>query len=531
MPQTEAFPLALPAGTVLAEQYKIEEVLGQGGFGITYRAMDKKSQKRVAVKEFFPDTLAYREHRSVVSYPGERSENYVYGLEGFLHEAETLRILDGNENIVRIYRYFEENGTAYFVMDYIEGVSFEAYIAERGGKISVAEAKQILFPIMDALDAVHAKGIIHRDVTPDNIYITKDGVVKLLDFGAARYSLGDRSCSLDVILKHGFAPMEQYKRHGKQGAYTDIYSLAATFYYAVTGKRPPDAVERIDEESLIPPHALGIEITEVDENALLQAMRFQPYDRFQTMRAFRRAMQLTYAPVPQPVPVPPVSAVLRSVADDDAAQPEQEKPDGGLPEEKLKTAVIIILIVMLGVAGLLLIRGGADRAEDPQSSTADSSGTDTLQAQFSKYLQWDAHGVFLIDDTLFGKSHDEIGEMLGVQLESFGYSEIYLMRWGYYSFEEDGMERPDKVDWIEFQFKEDQCVAVISVQLTQYDMTFADYIAEYYGEINASSTDWTTDNIYIPESDCFYSMSNTMIDRGNDVYDDGSVQQYKLRTY
>ena len=283
----ERYPQALHEGTVLAGQYTIEKVLGQGGFGITYRAVDHKTGQRVAIKEFFPDTLSYRDNTSVISYPGERSENFEYGREGFLQEAKTLAEFIGNENIVRIHCYFEENNTAYFVMDYIEGKSFDEYIKERGGKVTVQEAENILLPIMDALYAVHSKGIVHRDVTPDNIYITNNGVVKLLDFGAARYSLGDKSRSLDVILKHGFAPKEQYTRRGKQGPFTDVYSLAATFYFAITGKRPPDSVERLDDDDLIPPSNLGINITEYQEKAILQGLSVQPGDRFQSMADFK----------------------------------------------------------------------------------------------------------------------------------------------------------------------------------------------------------------------------------------------------
>ena len=290
MSMDEKYPLALPEGTILAGQYMIEKVLGQGGFGITYRATDHKTNQKVAVKEFFPDTLAYRERKIVISYPGERSENYEYGKESFLQEAKTLAEFIGNVNIVRIHSYFEENGTAYFVMDYIEGKSFDEYIKERGGKISVEEARNILVPVMDALGIVHSRGIIHRDVTPDNIFITNEGTVKLLDFGAARYSLGDKSRSLDVILKHGFAPKEQYTRRGKQGPFTDIYSLGATFYFAVTGKRPPDSVDRLDEDDLIPPSNLGVNITEYQERAILQALSVQPAERFQSIAEFKKVL-------------------------------------------------------------------------------------------------------------------------------------------------------------------------------------------------------------------------------------------------
>ncbi|MCR5597823.1 MAG: protein kinase [Lachnospiraceae bacterium] len=290
---SDKYPMALASGTVLAGQYIIDRVLGQGGFGITYAATDHKTGNKVAVKEFFPDTMAARQGTTVVSFTGERGESFAYGKDRFLDEAQTLAQFIGNENIVRIHTYFEENGTAYFVMDYVEGTSFDVYIREHGGKLDWEETAKILIPVMDALGAVHAKGIVHRDVTPDNIYITKDGGVKLLDFGAARYSLGDKSRSLDVVLKHGFAPKEQYTRRGKQGPFTDIYALGATFYFALTGKRPPDSIDRIEEDELIPPSRLGARISPAAEEAILMAMNVQPQERFQSMKAFKNAMLIS----------------------------------------------------------------------------------------------------------------------------------------------------------------------------------------------------------------------------------------------
>ena len=286
----EKYPLALNEGSVLAGQYIIEKVLGQGGFGITYQAKDHKSGGKVAVKEYFPDSLVTRNRTTVIPFTGERGEGYQYGKECFLKEAETLGRFIGNENIVRIHSYFEENGTAYFVMDFVDGTSFDDYIRDHRGKLSFDETARILIPVMDALNAVHAKGIIHRDVTPDNIYLTRDGTVKLLDFGAARYSIGEKSRSLDVVLKHGFAPKEQYTRHGKQGPFTDIYALGATFYFALTGKRPPDSIDRIDEDNLVLPSVLGVTISKEAENAILKALAVQPSDRYQSMADFKRDM-------------------------------------------------------------------------------------------------------------------------------------------------------------------------------------------------------------------------------------------------
>ena len=285
------YPMALPAGTVLNGRYILGRTLGQGGFGITYVAKDHKTGNLVAVKEYFPETLATRTtDKTISAYTDQREENFSYGKECFLKEAETLAQFIGNPNIVRVYSYFEENNTAYFVMDYVDGVSLRDYLKEHG-KISWEEAKKLLFPIMDALSEVHSKGIIHRDVTPDNIYITKDGVVKLLDFGAARYSLGDRSRSLDVVLKPGFAPREQYSRHSRQGPYTDVYALAATYYFAITGRLPPDSIDRQDHDELILPSSLGVKIPPEEEDALCKGLSVSSLERFQNMEEFKQAIE------------------------------------------------------------------------------------------------------------------------------------------------------------------------------------------------------------------------------------------------
>ena len=293
----ENYPLALPEGTVLAGQFVIDEVLGQGGFGITYKATDHNTGEKVAIKEYYPDTMVSRTGTTVIPYTGERQENFKYGLDCFLREAETLAKYVDTDGIVSIKSYFEENGTAYFVMEYVEGESFEDYIKEKGGKISYEEAKNVLLPVIDALSCVHKDGIVHRDVTPDNIFITKDGQVRLLDFGAARYSIGDKSRSLDVVLKHGYAPKEQYTRHGKQGPFTAIYTVGVCFYFAITGRLPVDSIDRLEEDDVVPPSTLGVDIKPEVEEAILKAMAVQPADRFKSMDDFKAALLEDATPV------------------------------------------------------------------------------------------------------------------------------------------------------------------------------------------------------------------------------------------
>ncbi|HJB53612.1 MAG TPA: serine/threonine protein kinase, partial [Candidatus Oscillibacter pullicola] len=271
------YPVALQAGTVLNDRYIIGRVLGQGGFGITYLALDTQLNAKVAIKEFMPGEIATRVGGTTVSVLAEnRSEEFTYGAERFQEEARTLAKFIGNPNIAGVSSYFDENDTSYFVMDYIEGISFKTYIANHGGKISVEETLNIMIPVLRALTAVHAEGFIHRDVTPDNIYITKDGIVKLLDFGSARYSIGDKSKSLDVILKVGYAPKEQYIRRSRQGPFTDVYSCAACFYAAITGFLPPESLERLDHDELVPISQCGIEIPEYLDKAILKGLAVQP---------------------------------------------------------------------------------------------------------------------------------------------------------------------------------------------------------------------------------------------------------------
>ena len=301
------YPNALRAGTVLNDRYVVGRVLGQGGFGITYLAWDGKLQARVAVKEFMPNEIATRIGTTVSVAMKSKSEEFTYGAERFQEEARTLAKFMGQPNIAGVTDYFDENDTSYFVMDYIEGISFKTYIANHGGKVSVEEALNVMIPVLRALTAVHAEGFIHRDVTPDNIYITKDGVVKLLDFGSARYSIGDKSKSLDVILKVGYAPKEQYIRRSRQGPYTDVYSCAACFYAAITGYLPPESLERLDHDELQPVSALGIDIPEYLDKAILKGLAVQPEDRFQSAAEFLEAIESQQV-VEVPAPAAPAAA-------------------------------------------------------------------------------------------------------------------------------------------------------------------------------------------------------------------------------
>ncbi|WP_159438080.1 serine/threonine protein kinase [Massiliimalia massiliensis] len=282
--------LALPLGTILNGRYLVGKVLGIGGFGITYLGYDLTLEIKVAIKEYMPSALATRhpDHYSV-ALTGRVEQDFQYGMERFLDEAKILAKLQSTPHIVSVQNYFKENGTAYFVMEYIDGMSLKAYLSKNGDKIPCDQAIAILQPIMEALIQVHAMNLLHRDISPDNIYITAKGESRLLDFGAARFALGDGK-SVSVILKHGYAPEEQYSSHGNQGPWTDVYAMGATLYRCITGQLPPDSVERIHGDAMKTPSELGFRISAHVENAIMKALAVKTEDRFPNMEAFISAL-------------------------------------------------------------------------------------------------------------------------------------------------------------------------------------------------------------------------------------------------
>ncbi len=242
---------ALPKGYEI-EGYRIEKVLGAGGFGVTYLAHEIAINRRVAIKEYLPSGIAARGRDDVSVHPLSAAdrENFQWGLDRFRKEAQTLVTFRHN-NIVTVYRYFEANGTAFLVMAYEDGESL-AKILERAGTLTEEEINDLLGPLLDGLEHVHSVGFLHRDIKPGNIYIRRDGSPVLLDFGAARQALGGRSQSLTSIVSAGYAPFEQYTTRGNQGAWTDIYALGGVLYRATTGERPPDSPDRIRDDPYVP---------------------------------------------------------------------------------------------------------------------------------------------------------------------------------------------------------------------------------------------------------------------------------------
>lgn len=240
---------ALPVGTQLRGRYTVGKLMGRGGFGMIYLAYDEQSDKTVAVKEFFPDGTAVRSQDNITAEPMTtiQQENYGEGLDRFFREAEIISGFPECSELIGIYDVFRENGTAYYAMEFVHGASLKSY-AETSSAISSAQAVYIAQKLLPSLQILHQRGVIHRDVSPDNIMLCADGSVKLIDFGSARY-IQDRTCSMSVILKQGFAPLEQYQRRGAQGGWTDIYSFGASLFYAMTLVTPEDPLTRLEDDS------------------------------------------------------------------------------------------------------------------------------------------------------------------------------------------------------------------------------------------------------------------------------------------
>lgn len=287
---------SLPPYEILNGKYLVGKAIGIGGFGITYIGWDFYQSRRVCIKEYFPRGVAARDisqtsnnrHTTtqysvdVFTQDTERAMSaYLSGLRSYIKEAENLSRFYAMPGIVSVRDFFYGNKTAYIVMEYIQGIDLRQYAKAQGGCLS----PQVLFPLLRdviyALNEVHKENIIHRDISPDNIMISHDFKAKVIDFGAARDLYAGKDNTL--LLKHGYAPIEQYDRNGEQGPWTDIYSLCASIYYLLTGRKLPRAYERLEEDHLVPLHELGVPVSEQQEQTIYKGLSVQGENRYQTM--------------------------------------------------------------------------------------------------------------------------------------------------------------------------------------------------------------------------------------------------------
>lgn len=327
----------LPVGMILNHRYLIGCALGGGGFGLTYAAYDRVLNIRVAIKEYYPSGKANRSPEGEVYFnpSTETEEDIRTGKEKFLREAQILSDFPNDENVVELRDFFETNGTAYIVMEYLEGKDLRQYSKENPD-ISYEAALELLSPVIDCLGRIHAKGIVHGDISPSNIMLLEDGGIKLIDFGAAREfgSRGEEDSS--ILLKPGYAPEEQYRPNGNIGPWTDVYAITATLYKLITGKTPESSLDRAERDNLKRPSMYGKKLKRPQEAALMKGLTLKAENRFQDMAELKASLL--------------------------------GKGAAGGRRKKLAViaAVAAVAVVIIGTATL-----GADKAVEPAVSTQD----------------------------------------------------------------------------------------------------------------------------------------------------------------
>lgn len=287
-----AEPYFLFPGMVINDRYIVGEVLGFGGFGTTYKAWDKSLNTVVAVKEYYYTGIVTRQPgtQNVMIYAQNRREEFHHFLKRFLDEARHTAKFFANKNIVNVFEFFEANNTAYMVMEFLDGTPLNEFLKE--STMDTEQAVKVMQSICAAVKAVHAAGIIHRDISPDNIFLCSNGIVKLIDFGAARFSKHESQqvSRLTQVMKPGFSPPEQYQSVSEQGPWTDIYAMGATLYFMITGIKPEESTNRKTEDKLAPPQEVKPDLPGYINDTILRAMAVDTHLRFTTVDEFEKAL-------------------------------------------------------------------------------------------------------------------------------------------------------------------------------------------------------------------------------------------------
>ena len=330
-------------GVTLHGKYTVGKVLGYGGFGVTYLGWDLSLRRKVAIKEFFPAELAARSSNGLMVQVYQNTfDRFEAGLKRFVEEAQCLAQFNRVGSIVDVYEVFIENNTGYIVMEYLEGETVRELIS-KNGPFPYESARLVISDILKTLSEVHRAGILHRDISPDNIFITRDNKIKLLDFGAARYATDIHSERLDVILKPGYAPEEQYRKHGEQGSWSDVYAASATLYKMITGITPKEAIERLKHDTLQSPQELGVDIPVGANMAMMRALTVNAKRRTRTAEDFLWELERTRVVAPAAS-----DAVLKE--ERKPVRQDKEKSGGGGIAVFLGVLALVLLAVILVVS-------------------------------------------------------------------------------------------------------------------------------------------------------------------------------------
>ncbi|MDM8238875.1 protein kinase [Pseudoflavonifractor phocaeensis] len=423
-------PHHLPPGTVLLDRYLVGRVLGEGGFGITYIGCDLRLELKIAIKEYYPVDRATRNASvslGVTNFMGPAAQSFERGKQKFLGEARAMARMDKQQTIVGVRDYFEANNTAYIVMEYIQGTNFNDLVKQRGGRIAPEELFPLLEPLFGALSVMHENGLIHRDISPDNLML-EHGKVRLLDFGCARETTRGTE-TLTIALKQGYAPVEQYQSKG-QGPWTDIYALCATIYFCLTGKAPPQALDRITADGLLLPSKLGVVLLPGQEEALLKGLNLSPNRRYRSMAELHAALYQpgiqAAAKRPEPEPLEPTVPVTPEEEPTPAPEPEPLPPEPS-PEEEAKeeapapaqdrpapiwkrlplwsitaAGAALLVLVILAVAAL---SGGGEPAYPERDPSA-------VELQYSARTAQEIEALFDNAVSFTGSTEEELRTML-----------------------------------------------------------------------------------------------------------------------
>ena len=355
----------LKAGTVLANRYILGKVLGYGGFGITYIAWDETLSRTVAIKEFFANSLASRNEgeTEVYCYDKKAAVFFEEGKNKMIDEGKRLSRFSGNPNIVNVFDCFKENNTAYIVMEHLVGKDLNKHLSENFGGISPEEAVEIILPVLNALEDMHREKMIHRDVSPDNIFLCENGTVKLLDFGSARLAVENSERSLSIMLKRGYAPREQYLSRSKQGPWTDVYAVCATLYHIITGKKPAESTER-DEIPLKTFAETGVKGYEELEKVVFKGMELEIADRIQSAGELKAMLEKAVRKAPPPAP--PQKLSIPKI-------PEPPKKKAKKLSPKMRNIIIaaasIAVIIAVAFAAIKLL---PEKKEEKPETTTDT---------------------------------------------------------------------------------------------------------------------------------------------------------------
>ncbi len=358
--------------SILGGKYLLGVKIGAGGFGITYIAMDLEREETVAVKEFFPVSLAERVGDQVVPLSGEEGLPFRTACKGFRREAALLARLAGIEGIVPYRDFLEENGTAYLVMDYIEGINVKQYMRQSGSVFSEDDALSKMRPILAAVEQMHRKGILHRDISPENLILQPDGRLVLLDFGAAREFRQAQEGNLTVILKHGYAPEEQYHSDSRQGPWTDVYACCAVLYQMISGIQPPDAVARAREDRLEPLDRIpGLKVSYRTAAVLHKGLSLDPADRYGTV-AELAAMLYAGGPAREGQAEGPGEG--KASAGGSSVPPDREeqgvRKENGAGKKKWWVPAILAGTAAVAAAVFLLPKGSTEQEKFPAPGSA-----------------------------------------------------------------------------------------------------------------------------------------------------------------